>query len=242
MTDTTIEKSIDTDTKVPGIVVLRKILTLDEQLKLIDIVERKGGLKDSKGDWNFLNKRGRHFCGITKYPDDDCKLLQEYAKRFKDRAEELDSSLIWPDVTHLLTLWYPDSGGMSWHYDDYGGNNGDVGAPVYSLTIGNTCVFEYRLVGGDNSNIKIELNSGDLIVFGGPQRMMKHAVTSVKKGSFKDKEGFDARINLTFRTCSGFSEKSEEEYQTDTYVKKLQAGWTKKEEKNKQNKKSKQNK
>ena len=36
--------------------------------------------------------------------------------------------------------------------------------------------------------------------------------------SFTLKENFDARINLTLRTCTGFTEEDETKYQTDVYV------------------------
>lgn len=210
-----------------GIVIHRGILSLDEQLTLIDIVERKSGLKDSKDEWNFLGMRGRNFCGIDKYSEEDQKILKNFTKRFKDRTEEKDSTLVWSDVTHMLTLFYPESKGIHWHRDEHGKNNGDVGAPVYSLSLGNSCVFEYK-TSKDNKICSIELHSGDLIVFGGPEREMEHRVRSVKKGSFKHLEGFDARINLTLRTCTGLTGKDEEMYQTEAYVKRLKEKWSKK--------------
>lgn len=216
---------MDEKTDVRGIVILRGILSLNEQLHFLDIAERKGGLKNDEGQWNFLGNRGRHFCGLNKYLDDDHKFLKECTNRFKEYAEAIDDSLIWKDVTHLLTLLYPDTKGIAWHVDDYGGNNGDIGAPVYSLTLGNSCIFEYKIVGGDGSKIKIQLNSGDLIVFGGPQREMSHSVTSVMKGTFKEKKDFDVRINMTFRTCTDFSDQDERFYQTDLYMKRLQDKW-----------------
>jgi hypothetical protein len=118
--------------------------------------------------------------------------------------------------------------GLMWHKDGYGGNDGDIGAPVYSLTLGNSCIFEYKPI-GNNGLISVTLDSGDLIVFGGPQREMRHRVKSVIKGSFDKIKGFDSRINMTFRTCTGFSEKDEEYFQTDVYLKRLQDKWAKKE-------------
>jgi alkylated DNA repair dioxygenase AlkB len=206
--------------KVKGIVILRNILSIGEQLRLIDIVEKKDNLKDENDNWNFLGKRGRNFCNIKKYSEDDYVFLKKCVDRFKQETEKLDDSLVWNDVTHVLTLWYPNTQGISWHRDIHGSNNGDRGAPVYSLTLGNSCIFEYKLVGGDGTKIKVQLNSGDLIVFGGAQRQMLHAVTSVIKGSFDKKKDFDARINMTFRTCSNFTEEKEERYQTENYIKK----------------------
>ncbi len=203
-----------------GVVIIRNILSLEEQLRLIDIVERKGNLKDANGGWNYRGWRGRNFCGMTKYPADDVEYLARCAAKFKEVTEKEDNSLIWPSVTHLLTLWYPDTKGIGFHVDGYGGNDGDIGAPVYSLTLGNSCIFEYKLIGADRKS-KVELNSGDLIVFGGPQREMGHSVPSVRKGSFDEKVGFDARINLTFRTCTNFTEEDEAYYQTDVYAKRV---------------------
>lgn len=221
------EPSAEINENIPGIVVLRNIITPNEQLKLIDIVERKQGLKDSESKWNFFGKRGRHFSSLNKYEESDYKFLVEICAKLKLKTEELDSTLKWHPVTHMLTLWYPDAGGMGWHVDSYGGNDGDEGAPVYSLTIGNTCIFEYKLVGTKEKQ-SVTLASGDLIVFGGPQRLMYHSVKKVIPGSFKLKENFDARINLTFRTCSDLSEADEQAYRTDNYVEKLKTKWAQK--------------
>lgn len=209
-----------------GIVVIREILSLDEQLKLINIILENGGLKDKDGYWN-MKSRGRRFTKISKYPNDDAKYLMECAQKFKTEVEAVDKSLIYKDVTHMLTLLYPTTKGMGWHTDGYGGNDGDEGAPVYSFTLGNSCVFEYKLVG--TKDIKeVTLNSGDIIVFGGPQRLMWHRVKNVIKGSFNKLENFDARINLTLRTCTDFTDEQEVAYQTENYVKRLAEKWNNK--------------
>ena len=116
--------------------------------------------------------------------------------------------------THLLTLWYPAKKGMKKHIDGYGGNNGDKDTPVYSLTMGNSCVFDFWIP----KKQSVQLDSGDAIIFGGPQRLMPHQVKKVICGSFPKK---DARINLTFRTLSDFDQKDEDVYQTEEYTQKL---------------------
>ena len=211
--------------KIPGVVIIRNILTEEEQLKLIDIVKRKGSLKDDEGNWNFFGIRGRCFYNINDYPIHDIEFLKFCSNKFKTEAEEMDETLIWSDFTHLLSLWYPNNKGMKWHKDGYGGNDGDEGAPVYSLTLGNSCIFEYKLEGGNK--ISVQLDSGDLIVFGGPQRLMYHSVKSVIKGSFKLLTDFDARINLTFRTCSDLTDERMNEYTTEVYTKNLLENWNK---------------
>ena len=210
-----------------GIVIIRNILSIEDQIKLIDIVERKGGLKDKDDKWNFFDKRGRCFSSLCNYPSEDSKFILDLCAKFKSQAENLDKTLIWKDVTHLLTLWYPDENGMGWHVDGFGGNDGDEGAPVYSLTLGNTCVFQYKLVGTKKA-ISVELCSGDLIVFGGPQRLMPHSVKKVISDSCKTIPGINARINLTFRTCSDLTHEMEEKYQTNNYVETLRERWNKK--------------
>lgn len=197
-----------------GIVIIRNVLSLDEQLKFIDIVEEKGGLKDSDNQWNFFGHRGRHFSNLNKYDP----FIKSCIERIKIQTENLDHTLIWKPHTHMLTLLYPNERGLGWHIDGYGGNDGDEGAPVYSLTLGNSCIFEYKLV-GTKQKISVELHSGDIIIFGGPQRLMWHSVKCVHPNSFT--ENFNARINLTFRTCTNFTEHDEAYFQTDVYVKRL---------------------
>lgn len=215
---------------VEGIVVIRGALTIDQQLSIIDIVERNSTFKDADGKWNFFGVRGRYFTHLDKYNnrEGDSQYLKDCFAQFKHYAVNTDKTLDWASATHLLTFWYPKKQGIGWHTDsDKGGNDGDPGAPVYSLTIGNSCIFEYYLVGGGNVEVNegekpkkysVELRSGDLIVFGGPQRMMMHQVKKVITGTFKEKPGFNARINLTFRTLSNFTEEDEAMYDTDSYV------------------------
>src|SRR5438552_3783520 len=109
-------------------------------------------------------------------------------ERFQQLVESTDHTLIFPSITHILTLWYPDENGIKWHVDDYGRNNRDTRAPVFSLTLGNTCTFEYKLVDAEQI-ISVDLNSGDLIVFGGPQRLMPHSVKKIHMGTFDKLQG-----------------------------------------------------
>ena len=119
----------------------------------------------------------------------------------------------------MLTWWYPDQKGMGWHVDGYGGNNGDQDAPVYSLTVGNTCIFEWNPVEHPDIIESAEICSGDVIIFGGPERMMRHRVKKILLNTFThpDLEYFNARINITFRKLENFTPEDEKEFQTDVY-------------------------
>ncbi len=198
-----------------GIVICKQILNFEDQLKFIDLVHRKGGLKTDTNEWNFFGKRGRCFERLSKYPADDQKFLNDCFQKFKEIVETADKTLVFPSVTHILTLYYPGSVGIGWHIDGYGGNDGDIGAPVFSLTLGNTCLFQYKLV-KTNVKIDIELRSGDLIVFGGPQRLMYHSVKQIYPKSFSI--DFNARINITARTCSDLTLDDDIKYETENYV------------------------
>lgn len=205
----------------PGIVICRGILNDHEQETFIQIVQNKGGLKSTdEKTWNFFGIRGRHFDRLSNYPVEYIGILNEFFDRFKSVVEETDITLKFKPITHILTLWYPNGNGIGWHKDGYGGNDGDEGAPVYSLTLGNSCIFEYKPIEYKSiGSEKVELCSGDLIVFGGPQRLMRHRVKNVKVDSFKNIVNFNARINITARTCSSLSIEDDVKYQTDMYIK-----------------------
>ena len=74
------------------------------------------------------------------------------------------------------------------------------GAPVVSLSIGDTCVFRF---GNTESRGRpytdVELGSGDLFVFGGASRFAYHGVPKVYPGTADPALGLTGRLNLTLR-------------------------------------------
>ncbi|MEU7059100.1 alpha-ketoglutarate-dependent dioxygenase AlkB [Streptomyces sp. NPDC046197] len=78
------------------------------------------------------------------------------------------------------------------------------GAPVVSLSLGDTCVFRF---GNTETRAKpytdVELHSGDLFVFGGPSRSAYHGVPRVHPGTAPPELGLAGRLNITLRV-SGF--------------------------------------
>ncbi|QNE75615.1 alpha-ketoglutarate-dependent dioxygenase AlkB [Streptomyces finlayi] len=74
-------------------------------------------------------------------------------------------------------------------------------APVVSLSIGDRCVFRFGNTGHrGRPYTDVELESGDLFVFGGPSRYAFHGVPRVYPGTADPVSGMrDGRLNLTLR-------------------------------------------
>jgi alkylated DNA repair protein (DNA oxidative demethylase) len=74
----------------------------------------------------------------------------------------------------------------------------EAGAPIVSISLGDTARF---VVGGLRRKDQvhaIELRSGDVLVMGGPSRLRYHGVTRIVAGTAPDGLG-PGRFNLTFR-------------------------------------------
>jgi alkylated DNA repair protein (DNA oxidative demethylase) len=80
-------------------------------------------------------------------------------------------------------------------------------APVVTISLGDTCTF--RLAGIDRRTAPftdVELQSGDLLVFGGPNRRIFHGVPKVLRGTAPDGLGLPpGRLSVTVRE-TGFRE------------------------------------
>ncbi len=91
-----------------GIVIIRQSLSIEEQLRLIDIIERNSVFKDQDKNWNFFGVRGRYFSNLDKYTDheEDSVFLKECFARFRNLVVATDTTLDWAPATHMLTFWY----------------------------------------------------------------------------------------------------------------------------------------
>lgn len=100
-----------------------------------------------------------------------------------------------PDVA--LINYYDGAARMGMHVD----RDEHSPDPVVSLSIGATCVF--RFGNTENRNrpwTDVELESGDLFVFGGPSRLAYHGVPRTLPGTDRPDLGLPSgRLNLTLR-------------------------------------------
>jgi DNA alkylation damage repair protein AlkB len=103
-----------------------------------------------------------------------------------------------PDI--CLINFYDADGRMGLHQDkDESQASISAGAPVVSLSIGDTARF---LFGGLRRRDPVEpilLESGDAFVFGAESRLRYHGVTRVLPGTSPATLGLEGRFNLTFR-------------------------------------------
>lgn len=85
---------------------------------------------------------------------------------------------------------------MSLHQDK---NELDFKQPIVSVSLGLTAIFQFGGFERADKTIKIQLNHGDVVVWGGESRLRYHGVLPLKAGADKVPALGEHRINLTFR-------------------------------------------
>ncbi|MCX5461386.1 alpha-ketoglutarate-dependent dioxygenase AlkB family protein [Streptomyces albidoflavus] len=100
-----------------------------------------------------------------------------------------------PDVA--LVNFYGAGATMGMHQD----KDERSGAPVVSLSVGDACLFRLGNTEGRGRPWQdLRLESGDLLVFGGPSRFAYHGVPKVYPGTAEPSVGpATGRLNLTLR-------------------------------------------
>ncbi|GAA2440141.1 alpha-ketoglutarate-dependent dioxygenase AlkB [Actinomadura vinacea] len=140
----------------------------------------------------------RHVDGIPVKPFPDW--LADLGRRAVADAYGDDAPDYRPDVA--LVNFYDDNARMGLHQD----RDERSPAPVVSLSLGDTGRF--RLGNTENRGRPwhdIDLESGDLLVFGGPSRLAYHGVTHILPGTGPTGIGLThGRLNITLRE-SGLS-------------------------------------
>jgi len=132
---------------------------------------------------------------------------------YRYQPEHPDTGKPWPPIPDaLLRLWrdladdpgepdaclinyYDAAAKMGAHQDV---DERDFSAPIVSISLGDSCRFRF---GGDSrggSTQSLILESGDVLIFGGPARKMFHGVDRILPGTSTLLEA-SGRINLTLR-------------------------------------------
>lgn len=160
------------------------------------------------GDLGWVSDRrgyryeSRHPVTGQPYPEIPSSLRSMIADLSSKFGEQIR-----PDA--VLLNWYPDGAKLGLHVD----NTEKVSKPVVSLSLGDRGVFAIDTTGSrDRSTAmknleRINVNSGDAIVFGGDLRNAYHAVERIDAGTAPPELGMknSGRINLTARQVNKIS-------------------------------------
>lgn len=122
---------------------------------------------------------------------------------FSRLAREAAAAAGFPDFAPdaCLINRYEAGAKLSLHQDI---DEGDLDAPIVSVSLGWPAIFLFGGLKRRDPTVRISLNQGDVVVWGGPSRLRYHAVLPVKAG--KDSGGVDCRINLSFRKAGARGE------------------------------------
>ena len=97
-----------------------------------------------------------------------------------------------PDAC-LINRYEPETK-LSLHRDE---DERDLAAPVVSVSLGLPAIFLWGGLSRKDRASRIRLESGDVVVWGGPSRLVYHGVTPLAEGEHPLTG--HSRINLTFR-------------------------------------------
>ncbi|MFE7035665.1 alpha-ketoglutarate-dependent dioxygenase AlkB family protein [Streptomyces sp. NPDC057621] len=113
-----------------------------------------------------------------------------------DRTPEAEGPPPPYDYDIALINFYDADARMGMHRD----SDEKSGAPVVSLSLGDTCVFRFgNTASRGRPWTDVELRSGDLFVFGGAARLAHHGVPRVHAGTAPPELGLTGRLNITLR-------------------------------------------
>lgn len=204
-----------TDRLAEGVVHLRAVLTLQEQVALVErcraLMEGpSGGYVPRVRGGGKMHVRmtclGRHWNARTytyesiRSDHDQQPVLplpEDLAQLAARLARQAGFSVL-PDVA--LVTWYGPEGRMGLHQDkDEHPETIAAGVPIVSISLGDTARFQF---GGMTRRSPVEtilLESGDAFVFGGPARLRYHGVSRILPGTGPGVLGLAGRFNLTFR-------------------------------------------
>jgi alkylated DNA repair protein (DNA oxidative demethylase) len=117
------------------------------------------------------------------------ELFRELAARAADAAGFAGFE---PDA--CLVNRYEPGTRLSLHRDE---NERDMGAPIVSVSLGLPAVFLFGGMSRGDRTRRVPLESGDVVVWGGPARLTYHGVAPLAAG--EDPLTGQFRINLTLR-------------------------------------------
>jgi hypothetical protein len=200
----------------PGLVCLRKFLSVETQIWLAresfalgesesDGAARGQGFFAKGDDGTFkLNQgsRGRMILEPDAFPDGILTRLCADAVTTACAADDDMPTKMNP--TTCLVNFYKDGAEFKWHKDSEDPKlvKSRTGPPIVSFSVGLSGDFGYKYSFDDPEHRVVRLNSGDVLLFGGPSRMIVHSVLNVYPGSMPGHlrgKMLNGRLNVTVR-------------------------------------------
>jgi DNA alkylation damage repair protein AlkB len=199
----------------PGAIYLKHYLSSDEQIHLaarcLELGEAAVGFYTPivRGRYPMSVRMlclGRHW-NATSYSYEDIRSdvdgqpVPALPADFESLARRtaLDAGFpVRPDI--CIVNWYRAGSRMGLHQDkDESDASLETGAPVVSLSLGDTAKFLFGGLRRREPVETVQLESGDAFVFGGPARLRYHGVARILPNTAPVGLGFEGRLNLTFR-------------------------------------------
>lgn len=189
----------------PGLVILRQFLDDTECQRVAELAKNMGSDSGEDGFFttdkntgkrvlNTGEARGRIYDRARRFPPD----VIQHSKNAVVTAREADVTMPGMECTHLLLNMYTTSAGLVWHRDIYE-NDGKSDHPVVNLSVGASCLFGFKHEDTDEDRTVV-LRSGDVLLFGGSCRLIKHAVLFIDLDDCPDwMKDSPCRFSFTFR-------------------------------------------
>eukprot|EP01006_Ploeotia_vitrea_P061356 TRINITY_DN77866_c0_g1_i1.p1 TRINITY_DN77866_c0_g1~~TRINITY_DN77866_c0_g1_i1.p1 ORF type:complete len:377 (+),score=28.11 TRINITY_DN77866_c0_g1_i1:50-1180(+) len=202
----------------PGLVLMRGILGPKTQKWLVRMTFLAGGNPDGYGFYKSETTKTGEPVLVTKTKGVFKEQLRCFPRHFTDIALNLfkQSQDACPALAAhpypynpsmcLFNLYSRNGGKLGWHSDSLEKNGFQAapdGSPVVSISLGDRGEFQYKDPAG--SVVSLVLESGDVIVFGGPSRFVPHAVSRIFPHTCPAwlHMPHAGRLNLTYREWAG---------------------------------------
>ena len=197
----------------PGVTLWPLRLGLAEQAALLDDV--LAGLEQAPFFDPTMPRTGKKF-SVRMTNFGPLGWVSDAANGYRYEKSHPVSGQPWPPIPEaLLRLWdettdygappeaclvnfYGSAARMGLHRDQ---DEAAVDAPVLSVSLGESAYFRFGTASLKGETRRLKLNSGDVLTFGGPARLMYHGIDRVLPGTSTLIPG-GGRINLTLRRVS----------------------------------------
>ena len=146
--------------------------------------------------WN-----GKTYCYEDARTDFDQLRVPPLPETFRALARECAAAAgMTLDADLCILNYYDGDGRMGLHQDkDETGASIAAGLPVVSVSLGDTARFLFGGLRRREPVESIDLQSGDVFVFGGPSRLRYHGISRLIPHSAPAELGLQGRFNLTLR-------------------------------------------